>query len=143
MKSSNIQSTGGNQTYANEMKRKQLYLGTESYLRASNRSGDKREISIYSIQLTTAVSIEVYKFFDPKIYPFAAILSPTCKQSRKFVGSAEACQKYELTKSAAIEDKDYRNQSADDFNNRNFEIISSITKIYKNFDIDKVHPKCK
>ena len=42
------------------MKEKQRELGTESRLIACTEGGGKREISIYSILLGTAVSLEVY-----------------------------------------------------------------------------------
>ena len=61
------------------MKEKQRELGTESHVNAINESGGKREISIYSILLITAVSSEVYNFFNPKIYPITTVLYPSCK----------------------------------------------------------------
>ena len=51
------------------MKEKQRELGTESRLNACNESWDKGEISINSILLTTAVSLEVYNFSNERSIP--------------------------------------------------------------------------
>ena len=51
------------------MKEKQRDLGTESHLSSSNESGGKGEISIYSILLTTTVSLEVTIFPPQRFIP--------------------------------------------------------------------------
>ena len=90
----NIQSAEENQYVQVKMKEKQRELGTESRLNASIESGYKREITIYSILLATAVtSLEIYNSFHPTIYSLTEILSSICKKSWKFVGSAETFQK--------------------------------------------------
>ena len=43
-----IQSTGGKQTNASELKRKRHSLGTEARLSASDESGDNGENTVYS-----------------------------------------------------------------------------------------------
>ena len=45
------------------MKEKQRELGTKSHFSATNGGEGKGKISIYSILLTAAVSLEVYNFF--------------------------------------------------------------------------------
>ena len=50
MKYSKIQATGKKQTYASEKKGKQHNLGTESCVSMSDESGDKGNITVYSIK---------------------------------------------------------------------------------------------
>ena len=55
MKYSIIHSTGGNQTYANEMKEKRRNLGTESCLAESDGNANYKRVVVYSINFTKNV----------------------------------------------------------------------------------------
>ena len=89
------------------MKEKQRELGTESRLNACDESGGKGEISIYSILLATAVSLEVYNSiqrFTPsqRFYPLFVNTPENLSAQQKLTKSNK------LTKTSVIEEKDDR-----------------------------------
>ena len=94
MEQSIIQSTGGKQTYTSEMKKKRHNLGTESSLSASDESGDKREITVYSIKFKkSSRSIKITlknpssKFFPLLNLHFPRVYSPEDQLSSRLEDS--------------------------------------------------------
>ena len=106
----NIQSAEENQYVQVKMKEKQRELGTESRLNASIESGYKREITIYSILLATAVtSLEIYNSFHPTIYSSQKFYPLFVKNPENSSAQQKLSKSNKLKEFSAIEDKDDRN----------------------------------